>query len=99
MGRQRPRLRGYRARLAATLDAFELFEATSERFEFPLEVGDEFGFGGVGFVGRVELCDHLLESFEAGSHVADQERRVVGGHGSDSSWRPVRRSDLANAAE
>jgi hypothetical protein len=50
--------------------AFELFEATSDRLEFLLEAGYEFGFGWVGFV--------------PGPQVADQRRRLVGVRASHS---------------
>jgi hypothetical protein len=65
--------------------AFELLEATPQRLELALEAGDEFGFGGVGLVGWVKVCDHLLEAFEAGSHVAGQGGTVIGFHGRNLS--------------
>jgi len=64
--------------------AFELFEATSDRLEFLLEAGYEFGFGWVGFVPWVEVATNLLEAFEAGPQVADQRRRLVGVRASHS---------------
>jgi hypothetical protein len=48
----------------------KFLDPTAEHLVLALEASDAFGVGGVALAGWVEVCDHLLEAFEAGSHVA-----------------------------
>jgi hypothetical protein len=49
---------GQRLRLRLAVNPpFQLFGATAERFELPLETGDDLGFGGVSLVGWVKVSD------------------------------------------
>jgi hypothetical protein len=50
------------------------------RLQFPFQVCDDLGLGGVGLVGGAQFGDHLLEPLEALAHFPDQALACIVGH-------------------